>query len=69
MKIFKLKNMNFKEIFKWSILFILIILVIIPLVYWGFNAELTKMQIFLKFWWLYLIVIGLSIFMKIKYNI
>ena len=33
------------------------VLALTPLVFWAFNPTLTKMQIFLKFWPLFLIMV------------
>jgi hypothetical protein len=50
-----------KDYWSWVLFGIIIILILYPLGYWGFNSHLTEMQIFLKFWWLYLIVVGIRI--------
>jgi len=32
--------------------------VLIPFIYWVNNPELTEMQLFLKWWWIYIIIFG-----------
>ena len=44
-----------------------IITTIIPFVYWITHPELTQMQIFLKFWWVYAISIGSILFTRYKF--
>jgi len=33
-----------------------------PVVYWFINSELTKMELFKEFWWLYLVCGGVFVF-------
>lgn len=39
--------------------------VFIPLLYWVKHQELTQIQVFLKMWWVLLLIIGGSIGLKV----
>ena len=41
-----------REILGWVSIALAIGLLLTPNIYWFFNAELTKMEIFIKFWWM-----------------
>lgn len=53
-----------EEILTWVIYGIVVIAMLVPMVYWGFHPEMTEMQVFLKFWWIYLFTILLYIPLK-----
>lgn len=48
---------KYKEIYLWLIFGILVICVLIPLVYWIIHPELTRMEITIQFWPVYVLVL------------
>ena len=44
---------------------VLLAVVFIPLIYWIRNPELTKIQIFIEWWWLYVSAVIMSIIIKV----
>jgi len=53
-----------KEIVFWVVFGLMVLVTVLPLIYWGFHPEMTEMQVFLKFWWVYLFTILLYIPLK-----
>lgn len=52
---------SLKENLKLIVAFICLIAMCYPVIYNFNNPEITKMQLFLKFWWLYLVgVLGIG---------
>jgi hypothetical protein len=60
MKKKKLKTLIDKSLVVINVLVIIFILFasLYPTIYWFSNPELTSMEIFIEFWWLYLILLG-----------
>ena len=54
-----------EKLFKILLAIIIIIMVIIPNVYWISNPELSSMQLLIKFWWLYLPGMAIAIGMHV----
>ena len=55
---------KWQEILTWTIFGLMALGMLVPLVYWGFHPEMTEMQVFLKFGWVYIIVVLMYIPLK-----
>jgi len=57
-----------KNIMNIIIIVVIIGAISIPIIYNFIHPELTRMQIFFKFWWLYILFISVGMFFKYKSN-
>ncbi len=62
----KKKILKIEAFILFSICILSIILLIIPIVYWFFEPELTKMELVYKFWYFYIIPLISLFFIKIR---
>lgn len=56
-------------IIRFILIAISIISMMIPFIYWTINPELTQMQVWLKYWWVFVIGISCSILVQIPIKI
>jgi hypothetical protein len=50
-----------KKIIYLLIPILFIVALVVPTIYWYMNPELTKMQVFQEWWWLYVPVVIIGI--------
>jgi len=55
-----------KDIFYYAIAFAFMILIFEPLIYWVLNPHLSKMQVMIDSWWVYVGLFLCSVFLISK---
>lgn len=54
------------NVFYFLLCAVICLAVLIPFIYWIRHPELTEMQVFLEWWWLYVPSLIMSILIKIR---